>query len=263
MKNIFRTQFNIRNTKKIIAVVISLVILASVIGIYERTSKNSDVEEPQICESCRTDEPILNGSDLASESINQNQAIKKPEETLPESFLIKMDFASQAPEGNWDEPWQNACEEASIITVHHYLSKTVLNKAIMKNEILAMVNWQIANWGGHRDLTSEKTIELADQFYDHQNKVVYDYNIEKIKYYISKGIPVVIPADGKKLGNPNFRNGGPEYHMLVIKGYDSDEFITNDPGTRNGEGYKYKYQTILNSIKNPDGGAKSIFVLTD
>jgi len=174
-----------------------------------------------------------------------------------------MDFASQAPEGNWDEPWQNACEEASIIMVHHYLSKSALNKSIMKNEITEMVNWQIANWGGHKDLTSEETVKLVEKFYNYRSEVIYDYNIETIKSYISKGIPVIIPADGKKLGNPNFRDGGPEYHMLVIKGYDNDEFITNDPGTRLGEGYKYKYQTILNSIKNPTGGPKSIFLLTD
>ena len=38
--------------------------------------------------------------------------------------------------------------------------------------------------------------------------------------------------------------------MRVIKGYkvDTDEFITNDPGTRNGANYKYDSETLLKAL---------------
>lgn len=181
--------------------------------------------------------------------------------TIPKSAEIKMQFASQAPFANWDQPYQDACEEASIIIDRYYLDKLNLTKDIMNEQILAMVDWQMKNWGGHHNLTSEQTLDLARQFYSLNGQVVYNYDIDFIKQKIADGIPVLIPADGKKLNNPNFKNGGPEYHMLVIKGYDSKNFITNDPGTRLGEGYVYPYDIILNSIKNPAGGSKSILVL--
>jgi len=33
---------------------------------------------------------------------------------------ISVPFTSQAPEGNWQEPWQNACEEASIVMIQNF-----------------------------------------------------------------------------------------------------------------------------------------------
>jgi len=46
------------------------------------------------------------------------------------------------------------------------------------------------------------------------------------------------------LKNPNFRQPGPLYHMFVIKGYTPKEIITNDVGTRKGDGYKYSYAIL-------------------
>jgi hypothetical protein len=35
--------------------------------------------------------------------------------------------------------------------------------------------------------------------------------------------------------------------MLVIKGWDSKGFITNDPGTRKGRNYPYTYETLYSA----------------
>jgi len=58
--------------------------------------------------------------------------------------------------------------------------------------------------------------------------------------------------NGQALGNPNFTPPGPEYHFLLIRGYNpsTDTFITNDPGTRNGELYKYSSDTLFNAIRD-------------
>ena len=42
--------------------------------------------------------------------------------------------------------------------------------------------------------------------------------------------------------------------MLVIRGYDDEnqEFITNDPGTKRGKGFRYDYQTLLQAIADWD-----------
>jgi len=43
--------------------------------------------------------------------------------------------------------------------------------------------------------------------------------------------------------------------MLLLKGYTSDgEFITNDPGTRNGRNYVYKQAVLMAAIHDWNGG---------
>ena len=39
--------------------------------------------------------------------------------------------------------------------------------------------------------------------------------------------------------------------MLVVTGYDAEkkEFITNDPGTRKGAGYRYPEQVLFDAIR--------------
>jgi hypothetical protein len=77
-----------------------------------------------------------------------------------------------------------------------------------------------------------------------------------------------VPADGKKLDNPNFKNGGPVYHMLVIKGFTGDKFITNDPGTRLGADFIYTQSNLMYSLadwdenKNAATGGKVGLVFT-
>ena len=197
-----------------------------------------------------------------SSSSTKDQSIQVPKLKLPASAEITMWFAPQAPYADWSEPWQSACEEAAVIIVNHYYTQVPLTKEIMKGEILALVDWENQNWGGNHDLTSEETIKLAELNYGLKGEVITDYDVEKIEQYLVEGVPVIVPADGRKLNNPHFRNGGPTYHMLVLKGYDGNgNFITNDPGIKEGEGYLYPYDIVINAVKNPAGGERSIFVL--
>jgi hypothetical protein len=65
---------------------------------------------------------------------------------------------------------------------------------------------------------------------------------------------VYVVADGKVLPNPHFRNGGPVYHALIIRGYTEDSFITNDPGTQFGKNFVYKYHELMNAIHDWNDG---------
>lgn len=202
--------------------------------------------------SSEVDEPV---------AVNTDQTITLPE--VPAKKVLEMSFQSQAPFADWSDPWQNGCEEASIDMVRYYYNDKKMSKENMHDDILSMVEWQMTNWGGHRDLNAEKTLLLAKSVYGFSGKVITDYSIDSIKQSIVSDIPVIVPTDGRLLGNPNFRGSGPPYHMLVIKGYDQNGFITNDPGTRNGESYYYSFDTVLNSVKNPDGGAKELLILSE
>ncbi len=170
---------------------------------------------------------------------------------------LNIPFISQAPFAIWDELHDHACEEAAIIMVYYYLFGKELTQNAGEKEILSMVDWQIENWGGHFDLSAKQIVELFRIYYDYQNiELVYDYGVEDIKKELAIGNPTVVPAAGRALGNPYFTLPGPEYHVLVIKGYDDkkSEFIVNDPGTKRGADFRYNYQVLQNAIHDFNQG---------
>jgi uncharacterized protein YvpB len=181
-----------------------------------------------------------------------------PEE-LPSEINLDVPFTSQAPFGDWGMPYQEACEEASIIMVKHYLSKEPFDADHVSAEIIEMVEWETKNGYGV-DINATQTMEVGSHFYGIKGKVFYDeeVTIDNIKRLLAAGHPVVIPAAGRILANPNYQGLGPAYHMLVIKGYDETHFITNDPGTRLGADYKYSYETIDNAIHDWTGSKDTI-----
>lgn len=189
--------------------------------------------------------------------------------TLSSDILLDVPFTSQAPFGDWDMPYQEACEEASIIMVEYYLRNESLSAEQANEEIIALTGYLEKN-GYHIDINIQETKTLFKEYYDREGEIFYDedVNIEKIKELLVDEHPIIIPAAGRLLGNPNFTGEGPPYHMLVIIGYDENGFITNDPGTRLGAKYHYNYETIMLAIhdwtgsKNTvTGGRKAMLVL--
>ena len=177
------------------------------------------------------------------------------EKALPPSMNLNVPFTSQAPEKIWTQPWQDACEEAVILMIDAYYKDLTLSISYAKEEIIKMVAYEEEK-GWSRSIEIEKIQSLFEDYLKTEKsvKLVEDPTIEEIKKYIARGVPVYVVVDGKVLPNPNFRNGGPEYHALVIRGYTETEFITNDPGTQFGENFKYKYQDLMDSIRDWNGG---------
>lgn len=171
---------------------------------------------------------------------------------------VKLDvpFLCQAPYANWDMPWQEACEEATIIMAIHYIREEPLDKKIGKQEILDLVKFQKNKYNGHYDITAQKTAQLMKDYYSFSNyKILYKFNVNTIKQELAKGNLVLAPMAGRMLGNRYFRRPGPAYHFLVFIGYDDNkgEFITNDPGTKRGKGYRYKYNVAYEAIHDWTG----------
>jgi hypothetical protein len=158
-------------------------------------------------------------------------------------------FTSQAPYGIWDALHGEACEEASMIMVSAYFNQQSLTQHGSEQAILNLVNWQTSN-DYAVDLTAEETKEVLADYFDIEAELVYQVTVDRIKTELNKGALVIVPAAGRQLGNPYFTPPGPIYHMLVIRGYNETQFITNDPGTRRGQGYVYEYQTLLNAVHN-------------
>lgn len=177
-----------------------------------------------------------------------------PDKTSAEQVLINVPFTTQAPLAEWDDiRQQEACEEASVIMAWHWIEGTTLSPNQAKTEILALSAFEEELVGEFWDTSAEDTAKVFTAYYSHQNiRVAYDFTVEDIKNELRAGKIVLIPTDGTTLQNPNYTPPGPRRHMIVIKGFNGEtgEFITNDPGTRMGNSYKYKYQTVMNSIIN-------------
>lgn len=236
------------------------------IALPEAVPYNNFVDEHKV--STTTQEDILIqeiATSTAEDTVIEIVQVEEPEEDTPievldESIIntsINLDipFTSQAPTANWDQPWQDACEEASVLMVdYYYQNKAMPNSNIVEATLFDMVAWQEDNWQVNENLSVEKLALYVKATFGYKTEIVDDLTVEKIKYYLDRGLPVVVPADGKKLANPYFSNGGPEYHMLLIKGYLSDKqkFITNDPGTSHGENFLYSYDNMMYSIADWD-----------
>jgi len=175
------------------------------------------------------------------------------------SVVLSVPFTAQAPHGNWNLPYKEACEEASIIMVAHYLNDEKLTQDRADEEILRLIHDE-TEYGFGVDIGVEETLELAQQSYGLQGEVFYDddVRIEKIKSLLLDGHPIIVPVAGRILANPNYREPGPEYHMLVIVGFTDKGFVTHDPGTRSGALYEYPFSVMMRAIHDWTGDSATI-----
>jgi uncharacterized protein YvpB len=201
--------------------------------------------------------------------VNQNgnsatdsgSVISTTNQEILDKVNIDVPFTVQAPTANWDATHEEACEEASLIMVQHYIKGTKFDSTDSADqEILALIGWETQN-GYALDVTTSQLSQIASSYYGIKSgRVKTGATIDDIKRELSAGRPVVVGAAGKVLPQPNFRDGGPNYHMLVITGYNKNGFITNDPGTRKGQGFRYTFDGLFNAVHdwNPnnilDGG---------
>jgi hypothetical protein len=170
-----------------------------------------------------------------------------------------MPFASQAPTGNWDPPYDEACEEASLIIVHHYLDSTPLDANIMDTNIKEMTSYESSK-GLPVDIDMFQLADVARGMFGYDANVLEgnDVSIARIEQEIAKGNPVIVPLAGQDIGNPYYSGDGPPYHVLVIVGYNSTQFITHDVGTKRGENYVYKKNVIMDAIHDWNGSVDTI-----
>jgi hypothetical protein len=175
-----------------------------------------------------------------------------PVATLPAEAQLSVPYTLQAPNNVWDALHEDACEETSLIMVKHFIDgSSITSPASADQEITDLVHWEQARGYG-LSITLEQLIQIAHDYYGLNGQVVTITSIDQVKQEIAAGHPVIVGMSGKTLGNPYFSNGGPNYHMMVAKGYNATNIITNEPGTWHGDGYAYDTQTFYNSIHNWD-----------
>lgn len=188
------------------------------------------------------------------------------EDTPVSIAALPVPFTSQAPSAKWsDDTFQNGCEEASLIMVAYWISGKSLTKEIAEKEIVALSTYERKSLGHAVDTSAADTAKLFyEQYGTGEADVRYDISVADIREALAEGAAVIVPTNGQKLGNPNFKHPGPLTHMLVVIGYDAtkQEFITNDPGTRLGKGYRYDEKVLLGAIRDYPTG-KHLPITTD
>lgn len=183
---------------------------------------------------------------------------------IHEKVLIEnVPFTSQAPFGDWADPrQQNGCEEASVLMAVKWARGGSLSKEVSLKEITGISDWSLKKYGEFRDTSLPDTLGwiFNDYFKYDQAVLVRDITVNDIIEELAKGNLVITPMNGQIMHNPNYKPPGPPRHMIVIRGYDpaTKELITNDPGTRKGELYRYDATLLYGAIRDYPTGYHEI-----
>lgn len=193
---------------------------------------------------------------ISQSSIPSPSVVATPKQSLDTSINLAVPFFAQAPDGNWDLPYQEACEEASAILVDAFFKSKNLTKDVMRDEIFRLVDWQQKRFGYYFHTTVYETATIMREFYGYKKVEIIDNPThEIIASNVRAGRPVIAPFAGRLLGNPYYRGEGPIFHELVIKGITQNgDYITNDVGTRMGKNFVYDKNVLLNALHDVDAG---------
>lgn len=177
--------------------------------------------------------------------------------------LQKVPFTSQAPYGKWSDLRQeDGCEEASALMAIKWAKNETLTKEVALKGILGSSDYTLKKYKEYRDISVTDTVNwiIKDYFKYPKAIVKKDITLKEIIAEINKGNILIVPVNGQKIHNPYYTAPGPINHMIVIRGYDENKkmFITNDPGTRRGELYKYNEQILYKAIRTYPTGSHEL-----
>lgn len=225
---------------------------SDVIPIRQSAERNPDAPEPSGSFAVPQDDG----------SITRDDITKTPEKTLEAKIvLFKVPFTPQAPFGKWsDDRQQDGCEEASALMAVHWARGLPLSLQQAEQEILALSEFERGRYGGYHDTSAEDTALRILRGYFEYTTILVRNNITRrdIIDELNNGNLVIVPVNGRKLGNPYYTPPGPIRHQLVVIGYDekTDEFITNDPGTKRGAGFRYRASVLEGALQDYPTGHK-------
>ncbi|MBI3626976.1 C39 family peptidase [Candidatus Uhrbacteria bacterium] len=223
------------NNKKIVMAVSWLLVGAALFGLFWFGSRNG---------------ASSSASDWASGILNWPYfKAKDAKSPLPREFKLNVPFTPQSPFANWIMPYEEACEETSALMVDYYLKHKTFTPPLADQEILKIVDWEKKMYGDYVHTDVDQTVQLIKQYFGYKKvRIIEKPTAEQIKREVLAGHPVIVPTAARLLGNPYFRRPGPIYHMLVVTGFQVSHFITNDPGTKRGESYRYSDKVLMNAM---------------
>ena len=175
----------------------------------------------------------------------------------PKTLLLPVPFTVQDLTGKWDR--NEDCEEASIAMANAYLGGNKddkLSATVAQEYISALKRWENTNLGYNADTGAYATSRMAEGTFGITVRQIRDYTETDLKKELAKNHVILLPINARLLGNPNYAESGPTYHMIVVRGYNASGFIVNDPGTEQGNGQVYSFETLKKSAADWNNSAK-------
>jgi len=186
-------------------------------------------------------------------------------ELIPRAALLSRSvyhaapFVPQAPFAEWGDRRQHeGCEEAAALMAVRWARGQHLNRYEARDQIIAASYYEEERLGFYEDTSIADTAKYILRGYFGYNdiEVRSDIDVSDVARELVNGRVVLVGLEGRALGNPNFPGQTPFRHMALVIGYDSerDEFITHDPGTRNGENYRYASEVLQGALLDYPSG---------
>lgn len=173
-------------------------------------------------------------------------------------------FTSQAPLGDWNKPWSDFSEEATIYMAYKWaMQEEIGNRNEIADDLSQLGIWEEKWFGSSGDTTISQSLEMLNDYFGYYNAhIEYDLSLENLKWLIGLGNTLIIPVNGKILDNPHYGNPAPIHNQVFLIDFDDEagEFIVNDPATRYGEASRYDYEKLLNSISDIDGSKVALSI---
>lgn len=171
-----------------------------------------------------------------------------------EIVKLKVPYTSEVPLGSWVKPWNNACEEASMIMAEsYYFGNETMDKKTAVKYMTPLFNIENKIFGGNADTDSVRTAKLLNDYLSVSAIIKINPTLEEIKDELRHDKPVVTFHYAKNLKNPNhrWRAGGSYYHVMLLVGFDdntSDFFVHDSGDDKTGEYYRYSYDAIMSTL---------------
>jgi hypothetical protein len=112
----------------------------------------------------RKNPPIETQPTIPEEPTLPSEEIPEKKPIFPQELNLDAPFYSQAPFSNWDFPWQEACEEASILLAANVYWKHNWTRDEFNTQILNMVDWQEEKFGTYLDTTVAQTAQIVNEY---------------------------------------------------------------------------------------------------
>jgi len=145
----------------------------------------------------RVEEPVAPVVGTIEEPLPPPEPVEvKP---LPSELNLAAPFYSQAPHGDWSFPWQEACEEASLLLAANVYGKHNWTRDEYNSEILNMVEWQKGKFGTYLDTTVAQTAQIATEYLKLETITHENPTYDDVRKILNKGHFILMFFSGKEL----------------------------------------------------------------
>ncbi len=224
-------------------------------GVREEAKVPRIAEEREVVEFESVQSTTEEGADEFSSLEQKKRNEDEHDANIPvSSQVLAAPFISQAPRGEWENAlFQNGCEEASVFMASRLGNNEPVSEEHAEQALLALAHLSERLFDTSVDTSAEDTLQLFRAYTGRENgRLVERVTGEVLRATLARGEVMILPMNGRLLGNPHFTAPGPETHMLVLLGYDvvTEEYIVHDPGTRFGARYRYPRERFENAIRD-------------